>query len=41
MASPDDVEAAPVDPGSLIRSRQYRVLLVLAAAIGVLASLAS
>ncbi|MDP9467802.1 MAG: chloride channel protein [Chloroflexota bacterium] len=41
MASPDDVEAAPVDPGSLIRSRQYRVLLVLAAAIGVLVSLAS
>ena len=35
MASPDDVEAAPVDPGSLIRSRQYRVLLVLAAIIGV------
>ena len=41
MASPDDVEAAPVDPGSLIRSRQYRVLLVLAAVIGVLVSLAS
>ena len=36
-----DVEAAPVDPGSLIRSRQYRVLLVLAAMIGVLVSLAS
>ena len=36
-----DVEAAPVDAGSLIRSRQYRVLLVLAAMIGVLVSLAS
>ena len=42
-ARPDmgDVEAAPVDAGSLIRSRQYRVLLVLAAMIGVLVSLAS
>ena len=36
-----DVEAAPVDPGALIRSRQYRVLLVLAAIIGGLVSLAS
>jgi chloride channel protein, CIC family len=34
-------ETQPVDPGALIRSRQYRVLLVLAAAIGVLVSLAS
>lgn len=32
---------APVDPGSLIRSRQYRVLLVFATVIGVLVSLAS
>jgi len=31
----------PADPGSLIRSRQYRVLLVLAAMIGLLVSLAS
>jgi H+/Cl- antiporter ClcA len=36
-----NVEAAPVDPGTLIRSRQYRVLLVLAAIIGGLVSLAS
>jgi H+/Cl- antiporter ClcA len=36
-----DVEAAPVDPGALIRSSQYRVLLVLAAIIGLLVSLAS
>ena len=36
-----DVAAPPVDPGSLIRSRQYRVLLVFAAMIGVLVSLAS
>lgn len=36
-----DVAAPPVDPGSLIRSKQYRVLLVLAAVIGVLVSLAS
>ncbi len=35
------VEAAPADPGSLIRTSQYRVLLVLAAVIGVLVSLAS
>jgi H+/Cl- antiporter ClcA len=33
--------APPVDPGSLVRSRQYRVLLVLAAVIGLLVSLAS
>src|SRR6266536_696176 len=31
----------PVDPGALIRSRQYRALLVLAAAIGLVVSLAS
>ena len=36
-----DTAAPPVDPGSLIRSRQYRVLLVLAAVIGLLVSLAS
>jgi H+/Cl- antiporter ClcA len=36
-----DAAAPPVDPGSLIRSRQYRVLLVFAAVIGVLVSLAS
>src|SRR5688572_6830946 len=32
---------APVDPGALIRSRQYRVLLVFAAIVGVVVSLAS
>lgn len=31
----------PVDPGTLIRSRRYRVLLVLAAIIGLIVSLAS
>src|SRR5712691_2859546 len=36
-----DAVALPVDPGSLIRSRRYRVLLVLAALIGLLVSLAS
>ena len=36
-----DGAAPPLDPGSLIRSRQYRVLLVFAAVIGVLVSLAS
>src|SRR5215471_2907934 len=36
-----DAAAPPADPGSLIRGRQYRVLLVFAAAIGVLVSLAS
>src|SRR5215471_11507330 len=36
-----DAAAPPADPGSLIRSRQYRVLLVFAAVIGVLVSLAS
>ena len=35
------VSAPPVDPASLVRSRQYRVLLVLAAVIGLLVSLAS
>ncbi len=33
--------APPADPGSLIRSRQYRVLLVFAGLVGVLVSLAS
>jgi H+/Cl- antiporter ClcA len=33
--------AAPSDPGTLIRSRQYRVLLVLAALVGLLVSAAS
>ena len=32
---------APVDPGALIRSRQYRVILVFAAIIGVVVSLAA
>ncbi len=32
-------EAAPLDPGALIRSRPYRVILVFAAVIGVLVSL--
>src|SRR6266702_1705454 len=36
-----DATAPPVDPGSLIRSKQYRVLLVFAAAIGLVVSLAS
>jgi H+/Cl- antiporter ClcA len=36
-----EATAPPIDPGSLIRSRQYRVLLVLAALIGLLVSLAS
>jgi len=36
-----EVTTAPVDPGSLIRSRQYRILLVFAAVIGVVVSLAS
>jgi H+/Cl- antiporter ClcA len=36
-----DAAALPTGPGSLIRSRQYRVLLVFAAMIGVLVSLAS
>ena len=36
-----DAEAPPADPGTLIRSRQYRVLLVFAAAIGVFVSLVS
>ena len=33
--------AAPADPGSVIRSKSYRILLVLAALIGVLVSFAS
>lgn len=33
--------ALPVDPGSLLRSKSYRVLLVFAAVIGVVVSLAS
>jgi H+/Cl- antiporter ClcA len=36
-----EVSAPPVDTASLIRSRRYRVLLVLAAVIGLLVSLAS
>src|SRR3954470_18006502 len=32
-------EGAPVEPGALIRSRQYRVILIFAAVIGVVASL--
>jgi H+/Cl- antiporter ClcA len=35
------LEPAPIDPGALIRSRQYRVLLVFAAIIGAVVSLAS
>src|SRR3954464_1940183 len=34
-------ESEPVDPGALIRSRQYRVILVFAAIIGVVVSLAA
>ncbi len=37
----NDPAAPPVDPGSLIRSRRYRALLVLAAAVGLLVSIAS
>ena len=40
-AAVTEATTAPVDLGSLIRSRQYRVLLVFAALIGVLVSLAS
>ncbi len=36
-----DAPAPPADPGQLIRSRQYRVVLVFAAAVGVLVSLVS
>jgi H+/Cl- antiporter ClcA len=36
-----EVSTPPVDPASLVRSRRYRVLLVLAAVIGLLVSLAS
>src|ERR1700747_8654 len=36
-----DAAGSPADPRSLIRSRQYSVLLVFAAVIGVLVSLAS
>ena len=36
-----ELPAPAVDPGSLIRSRQYRVLLLFAAAIGIVVSLAS
>src|SRR3954453_3610952 len=40
MADDETIAAgAPVDPGALIRSRQYRVILVFAAAVGVLVSL--
>jgi chloride channel protein, CIC family len=38
---PDGDAAPPVDPATLIQSKQYRVLLVLAALVGVLVSLAS
>lgn len=42
MATPTgDTAAAPADPETLIHSRNYRVLLVLAAIIGVMVSLAS
>jgi H+/Cl- antiporter ClcA len=36
-----EVSAPPVDPASLVRSRRYRVLLVVAAVIGLVVSLAS
>jgi len=36
-----EAAAVPADPGALIRSRSYRVLLVFAALIGVLVSFAS
>ena len=34
-------DGAPVDPGALIRSRQYRIVLVFAAILGVVVSLAA
>jgi len=36
-----EAAASPADPGALIRSKSYRVLLVFAALIGVLVSFAS
>ena len=36
-----NAEDAPVDPGALIRSRQYRVMLVFAAIVGVVVSFAA
>ena len=36
-----EAAAAPADPGATIRSKRYRVLLVLAALLGVLVSFAS
>jgi H+/Cl- antiporter ClcA len=36
-----DEAAPPVDPGALIRSRQYRILLVFSAVVGVFVSFAS
>ena len=41
LAVVSDGAAPPVDPGSLLRSKSYRVLLVLAAAIGVVVSVAA
>ena len=41
VRSMSSVASLPIDPGALIRSRQYRVLLVLAAIIGLIVSSAS
>ena len=41
MVDAPPASAAPADPSSLLRTKNYRVLLVLAAVIGVLVSLAS
>ena len=41
MTAVSEAVAPPVDPGSLLRSKNYRVLLVLASAIGVVVSVAS
>ena len=40
-ASTESGSAAPTDPAALIRSREYRVLLVLAALVGLVVSAAS
>ena len=40
-ADPTGTAAHPIDPGALIRSKEYRVQLVFAALLGVLVSFAS
>ena len=41
MTAVSEAAAPPVDPGSLLQSKSYRVLLVLASVIGVIVSVAS